>query len=416
MEMRTGKTLSTILAITRHRKPPILILAPCMALQNWRNAFIEQGYPEDQVVIADGSEKRRTSRLNSNPLVTICNYEMSMKYKLKARRSWKVIVFDETYRIANISNGITKYWIRGEIPEDQMRIGLSGEPAPETPLNFVSQYMIITGEFMKYTSYNDYLLDHYRMNQYTNKYELISKAHLKEVTSYIQSTAHCVTMAELGLGSEFLYNEYLFEQTAAQKKLWKKVENWLETIGKGIGMNDDAMLGMRARMQMISAGIDPEDHSIIDTSKIKFIVDAYKESPEPMVVFSHFKAPAFKAKEMFEEAGISCNIITGETKTTEEKERIKDDFLAGKFDIMIAQTRTTKMNYDFSRASKSWYLNNSYSQDDRSQSEKRITNLNKKEAVEIIDMCTIGTLDQKIAKRLREKKEISEDYIREAIF
>ncbi len=387
-----------------------------MAMKNWYNWLVAQGFKEDMISLVEGTtKKKREKELAKNKPIIICNYEMSISFKLKRLRKWKVILYDESYRLAHIDANVTQYWIRGHRDPEQIRIALTGEPAPENPLNFATQYFIVRGGFMGYDSYMMYYLDNWRRCDYSGKDIPLVPTHDSEIRDYVRETAYCRTMKSLGLGSEILYNEFFFDLNSKQKKLMEKVKE-LQDASKFIDgpvAENQYKLKARSMERLVSAGLDPDDHSIINRSKIDFIVDSYLEEPEPIVVLSFYKAPLFELQRTFESKGIKCGLIYGQIGTASEKETQVDKFKDAEYDVMLGQTRSVKMNYDFSRASKTYYLTNSYSQDDRSQSEKRTTNINKATPVEIIDLSYNDTLDHAVVDKLKKKKKISYSFIDE---
>jgi hypothetical protein len=69
------------------------------------------------------------------------------------------------------------------------------------------------------------------------------------------------------------------------------------------------------------------------------------------------------------------------------------------------------MGVDLSRACELLYVSNTWSGDDRIQSEERATNMNKSEPVQVTDMCIEGldfSIDYAIAVAVRGKKNFSE--------
>ena len=161
----------------------------------------------------------------------------------------------------------------------------------------------------------------------------------------------------------------------------------------------------------MAAGLDPETHEVINQDKLKYMLEAYLENPEPIVILSHYKAPLFKAQELFEKKGIKTGLVYGGTGTASQKEEVVNGFKNGDYPVFFGQTRSVKMNYDLSSASLTYYPNNSYSRDDRGQSEKRTTNVNKTIPIGIMDLCYRDTMDEKLVNTLRSKEKISYSFI-----
>lgn len=413
-EMRTGKTLGTILFMLKNRKSPILIISPCNALKNWHNWLVAQGFKEHLVSLAYGSKPKRIKELEKGNPILICNYEMSLTYKLKYRKKWEVIVFDESFVLSSINARVTQYWMRGERPKGQARVMITGDPAPEKPLNFATQYFVCWGSFMGYTSYNQYYIDNWYKCQYSGQQKPLSIVHEGKIREYVQETAHCVTMESLGLGSETLYNTHYFEMNAKQIAIMKKVDKLREAAKQFVGIDpteNPQLLKARAMERAVAGGIDPDTHVVINKAKQEHIIECFIETREPLVVFSTLLAPLFELVSMCEKKGIKIGLIYGSSGSPEEKEDVKDAFLRGELDIIAGQTDAVMMNYDFSISSKAFYLTNGYKRNPRSQSEKRITNVKKRLPVEINDMCYDGTLDEVVVNKLKTKGELSYSFI-----
>jgi len=339
---------------------------------------------------------------------------MSLRYKMKNLYPWRIIFFDESVILANISASVTQYWMRGERPDYQVRVGMTGEPAPEKCLQFATQYMIVFGEFMGYTSYMQYYQENWRTCDYTGKDVLIRPSHEAEIREYVQKTAHCVTMKSLGLGSEFLYNVAFFELNSTQKRLMREVKKLRDEGKKLIGVpfkQNPSKLKACSMERLISAGLHPKDHSLISRDKLNFLITCYKDSGEPMIILSHYKAPLFELERMLKKQGIPYGLVYGSSGTPSQKQALVDDFQDGLFNVFLGQTSSVKMNYDLSRSSITYYYSNSYKRDDRAQSEKRTTNLRKKIPVGIMDLCYRDTMDEPLVKKLRAKEKVSYSFI-----
>jgi hypothetical protein len=73
------------------------------------------------------------------------------------------------------------------------------------------------------------------------------------------------------------------------------------------------------------------------------------------------------------------------------------------------------MGLDFSRSNYLFYLSNSYSQDDRTQSEERGNHTKKTGILQIIDIVTRDSNERKLVALLTSKKKLSQSYIRETM-
>lgn len=416
MQMRTGKTLTTIRAIKKlnkdrvYRPYPVLIVCPKSVMETWRSELLGDGVPVDWIQVIDGPKIKRQSMLRHLKNFNICNYEMLEKYKV-LDQGFRFVVYDESVRIGNFSAKVTKYVTKKYTPDIRF-VALSGAPASESSLQLYPQYQAIQGHFMGYTHYGDYLNEHWRYIERSFTWKPRKKAHLEEIQKYNHKTGYCVTMADVGLGSEKLYTVRHIPINKEQERLLKltKELSFYRRDGKDIEFNP---LTRTTFEQLIAAGMDPYNgNQLISDEKIKDVLQYYKDNQEPLLVLSRFKSLIHHALDIFKSNGIKADFIDGDVEVP-DREKIRQRFQEGQLDIVIAQVKTVKMGLDFSRATTIFYLSNSFSQDDRAQSEERATHVKKTDPVQIIDSCTEGTMDGVVVDLLRQKKEVSTAYIQQ---
>jgi hypothetical protein len=87
-----------------------------------------------------------------------------------------------------------------------------------------------------------------------------------------------------------------------------------------------------------------------------------------------------------------------------ERERIRDLFQSGELTDVVAQVTTIKMGLDFSGLTAEVFLNNSFSQDDRTQAEDRGQHTLRNSPYGIIDICTAGFKCKQIANKMVKKQ------------
>lgn len=414
MQMRTGKTLTTIRSIQALLKRriylpfPVLIVCPKSVMETWRSELLGDGVPGDRIQIIDGPKVKRQGMLRHLKWFNVCNYEMLEPYDVLAE-DFRFIVYDESVRIGNYSSKVTKYVTR-RYDKTKRYLALSGAPASESSLQLFPQYMAIQGNFMGYSAYADYLEDHWRYIERSYTWKPRSKKHLEDVQKYNHDTGYCITMKDVGLGSEKLYSIRNIPANKKQLELLEltKTLSFYRRDGKDIEFNP---LTRTTFEQMIAAGMNPyEGNKLISDAKIKDVIQYYLDNKEPLLILSRFKSLIGETVKLFEKNKIRTRYIDGDVEVP-EREEIRAEFMNGDFDVVVAQVKTVKMGLDFSRATTIFYLSNSFSQDDRAQSEERATHVKKTDPVQIIDTCTEGTMDSMVVELLRNKQEVSTAYI-----
>jgi len=412
-KQRMGKCYTCIIAIKKLKEFPVLIICPKIVIKTWQTELTDERCKPSSIEIIDhASPKKNLEALHSKKPIVIANFEKVKNYDIMKIRKWRILIIDELHRLANVGSFVTRYFLRNRQPPYQRRWGLSGTPAPETAVNLVTEYIIIQGEFMGYKSYNKYLLENWTSNEFTGKWELNDKIHRDHIDHYVQRTACIATMADIGKGAQFRFTRRMVKLDRAQKTVLAKVKATREnskgrTFREG-GM-DPAILVARLHEKMVSAGIDPYEKKIISEVKIKECVDYWDWYREPLIVVSAFRNVDNPAEDIieltakrFREAGAKVGVIRGGVKFP-ERERIRNLFLAGKLDVIVAQTKSIEVGLDFSIADTLLVMSNLDSGGSREQLVERINHMNAKGIKEIIDIEAEGTNDMKVRKDLEKK-------------
>lgn len=429
MGMRTGKSLTLVDAIIRGGIFPHLVLCPVSVMATWENEFLEEGLrPSEIHLVREGD--RASQLVRPAPLVTVLNFETVRKSRaLRVREglpdalelpNWAGVTVDESYRIANPEATVTREILRSGRPPGQFRAILSGSPASESGLNLASQFLFLDGEFFGCTDMVEYLGKFCRPNPRNPRAWIpASRSHLGGIRAQVKRRAYCVSMADLDLGVSKVYQVWNIEPTAAQVEAL----NWCKLANTYPGKDEQGRpktcilepLVRSTFMSKASAGVHPITGEILSDAKARAVRDWMLEHPgEPVLVLSRFTAPIQSAVELLKAAGIRVASITGATPQP-ERERIRRAFQAGELDAVVGQVKAVKMGMDFSRADYLFYLSNSYSQDDRTQSEDRGNHTQKTGILQVVDLCTKGGNDRKLVSLLTTKKALSRSYIEETL-
>lgn len=413
MKPRTGKTKTACDWILQSNYSKILIVTKTTIMDVWEAELIDQYVPENQINVIRGSKDKREIALAKDVPINICNYEMLKSYKVFSAWDWECIIFDESTKIANHTSQVTQYCVRGVNKLRQQGYPpavacLSGNPAPETPMQYASQALIAHGVYFDEVSLDRYLAKHWKKNIISHKWEMNNPLHIGGIKAWIKVNCFVRTMEELGLGSEIFYSKRFFEMNKTQKQaigwsMGKRAK--LNEIGEKVG--DKVFVNY---MNQIGAGLCPETGTMINLSKIMFVARYFEEHREPLVVTSFFKKPLAAAAEIFQEMGIRVCLVTGDTKPKFVDARIRD-FQEGRIDIFLGQQNKIMMGVDLSRSSLMFNLSNALSGEVRDQLTKRCTNVNKKEPVEIVDLCFTDSMDSPIVSMLNNKGALSSSFL-----
>ena len=125
---------------------------------------------------------------------------------------------------------------------------------------------------------------------------------------------------------------------------------------------------------------------------------------EKAVILTHFTAEAAMLYDVLVEKGFSVNLQTGWKKVG-----TIESFKEGKEKIMVANTRVVSKGFNFqANCNHLYYYSNTFSLEDRQQSEARIYRLGQSKTCIYTDYCMKGTVDEDVFNRLKQKQATSD--------
>jgi superfamily II DNA or RNA helicase len=427
-EPRTGKTLMVIRAIKESNSYPALIVAPSSVMVSWHGGLIEDGVSEEDILILDSDIHKMDTFSMRNLLFdkydwVIVNYEkvepldilsfyqdISKVYDLPSY--WKAIVLDESYRIASFDSNISQHIIDNHIsniPEDQMRIIMTGTPISETALDAVQQYMFINGEFFGYT--NPFAYRNAKFNQYGYKWVSKSIIHDRKVKRFIKENSYQVRLRDLNLGGAIMNGLELLPLNDKQIMLNRWIAESNHYIHNDTKESMEMIEPVKAMFfHKVAAGIHPITNEVISIDKIKVIVDLIEDNKA--LILTRFTKPIPSMIEYLKSKKIKCDSISGaDNLESRHSKRLK--FQDGDTQVIVAQVNSVARGLDFSSADYIMYHNNSYSYEIRGQSELRAQNIKRSVPYSVIDICHSGSIDVSIRDTLTKKSENVNQYIKE---
>lgn len=239
---------------------------------------------------------------------------------------------------------------------------------------------------------------------------------LKELiapVSYIVRKKDCLDLPKK------IYEKTPVELSAEQKRIYKDLErDYFSNLDEST-LTVQNKISLVLRLSQITGGFFPVTEGenvtkpIKGNAKLEVLKRDLYETDEKLIIFCRFTAEidliTIELKKEFPERTIKK--YYGKT-TVEDRNQIKKDFAAGKIDILVANPTCAGVGLNLQRASLVYYYSNDYSLYYREQSEDRCHRIGTVNNVVYKDLVARGTVDEKVYKALREKKELLE-YFRE---
>src|SRR3990167_9240941 len=152
MEMRLGKSMVAI-RWAKAKAGRHLVVAPLSVLPSWVEELELEGVKPEDVSILHGWRPGKEIELKASWYLV--NYESLRARPEILRLGFTTAIFDESTKIRNPQAQISKI-LMNHTALPTRRALLSGLPAPESPLDYFSQFKILKGDFMGFHSYWDF--------------------------------------------------------------------------------------------------------------------------------------------------------------------------------------------------------------------------------------------------------------------
>jgi SNF2 family DNA or RNA helicase len=170
-------------------------------------------------------------------------------------------------------------------------------------------------------------------------------------------------------------------------------------------------LSMLSKLHQITCGhlIDNDGNShYIKNNRISALLELTQEIDNKCIVWACYRADLRSIAEKLREQHGTDMVVEywGDTDDKQRKENIQE-FMHGRPKFFVANPATAGFGLNLQVANTVIYYSNSYNLEHRLQSEDRCHRIGQKKNVHYIDITTLGTVDNKIIKSLKAKKDIA---------
>lgn len=406
MQMRMGKSLVATRWAQSKQPSRVLILAPTPAIPDWLNELKLEGVDP---ILLQGSTRERVSRARETDGWFITNPEGSW-IRLDEERwvsplltmKWDVLILDESTVMKNPTARITQVLLKKTF-NTRCKCILSGYPAPETPMNYFTQMVFLSGGYFLGCKNWWGFRQKYFINPFMHEW-YPKKGALADIKDGIQEFAFVMTRKQARIGSRKIYKRRIVKMNAAQKKMIKQIDDeFMVELASGKELLSKFVIVNFSWLARVAGGFDPEGN-VLNTAKAKEVLSLLKGdlTSEQIIIWFRFNDELKWMYEfLHEQHRFTCAKIMGPT-TLEERKEIQDEFRRGRIQVLLVQIRCNR-GVDYSAADTAIYYSNGFSGEDRVQSEDRIVHPKKDRPLLYIDIHTEASIDEYVAESLRDK-------------
>lgn len=420
-DMGVGKTKSAIDAMGILKMQRVLIVCPKSVITEWPRQFKihGSGYNIKPIPLQKGSVKKRLQAaidaIKAGPCALIINYEGLWRAPFGPwvlEQLWDMVVLDEIHKIKENRTKVGKFSNKLRDCATR-RIGLSGTPIPNTPLDLWSQCRFLDpGLFGE--SFVAFRSRYAILGGWEHK-QVVAFKHLDELNERFYSIAHRITKAEALDLPDTMDEERIVELGSCAARIYDEVESsFVARVEEGDITVTNALTEL-LRLQQITGGAAKFDDRAgtvtIDTAKADALSDILDGLPknEPVVVFCRFHHDLDVTHAVAEKLDRTCLELSGRIKQLEEWRET-----GGVFAVQIA---SGGLGVDLSQSCYCVYYSLGFSLAEYDQSRARLHRKGQTRAVTYYHLLAESdghrTIDHKVYKALSTKRKVVQEVLRE---
>jgi SNF2 family DNA or RNA helicase len=434
MEMGTGKTLTALALIARHKAKRTLIVCPKSVIPVWASEIAKHTEGLHCLPLGDGTVASRAEKLKqqydtpTKHLAVVVNYDIitlsAMKNALK--RSWDYIIWDECHKLKTPA-GKQSLFASQLMHRADRRLGLTGTPMPHSPLDIYAQFRAIQKGIYPRTNAQFKAL--YADMHKLFPSQVVSFRNLDDLWQKMDTvTFRCRAADVLTLPPATDTIRYC-ELSDAEATAYEELTAGLRTdIKEGTVTAANALVRLLRLQQITSGFLVPEDtiemtdlgpvarksppadightkRSLLRETLADIAPLVYGDEREPVVVFCRFKRDLQAVHEACEAEGLTCSELSGEVDE-------RADWVAGKTAVLAVQLQAGGLGIDLTRARYCIYYSNSFNMGDYLQTRARVHRPGQTRPVTYIHLLATGTIDTIMLRALQRREDVVESVLK----
>ena len=434
MDMGTGKSYVAINLMAELKCQRTLILAPLSIVDHvWPDQLRTHLIRLPQVVTlgdAIPSVKAKLQkaqqawrRNNAFPAVMIVNYESAWREPLASwltQQPWDLLVLDEIHRIKS-ARGQASRWVSRLSDRVNRRLGLTGTPMPNTPLDIYAQYRALNKRVYgtSYQAFRDRYAEiedtGFRQKTKDGREEPVKKIvgykNLDELNQKFYSIAFRVETKDVLDLPPTMKSYYPIALSPKALRIYLQMEKTLHAdLENGKIVTAQNALTRLLRLQQLTSGYAPDQQGTIvkvDDHKGQALEDIIHDlgPDEPLVVFARFRPDLDTIAQAAKRQDRPAYELSGETKQLSQWRENGG--------ILAVQIQAGGIGLDFTLARYCVYYSTGFSLGDYLQSMARLHRPGQAGPVQYIHLVATGTVDELVVKALDRKEDLIERVLRE---
>lgn len=370
MEMRTGKTPTSVVAVKDHNK--IIVSVPNGLQKSWQNAFKVFG-DREAIILKSGLPKKREELYaefkKADKMILIGTID-TLAIDAKANRikgNFDYLILDEAHFLRNNTQRTKGNLLLRK--KAKHALALTGTPSTNKAEDVIPLLLFLNrGSYTKWGLIEYFFVS--RKGRFAMQIDGIQTNKQEEWAQFLQRHSVSIKKEEvMPWIPEITHYNIDLEMGAKQRSIFNKMLNEFK-VENDSGRIDRVENVLSQMLRLGQIGLDPRilENDVIG-AKTKWIKDWVKEhKEEPTIIWStSAKYIDILAKELEE---YNPYILYGETKV-KDRQNIVDKFNDGKNNIIIANIRVASTGYTINRATTMIFMDRDWSAIENEQANAR---------------------------------------------
>lgn len=438
MEMGVGKSKVAIdVACWRYLEEQIknvLVVAPNSVLENWVDEWNKHATVSTKIFVAiGGSKSKRLEQLRLSMIsraddlsVGIINYEAlrSWKEDVKVffkqrvpvggdRLGWQQIIADESSKIKNPQSQQAKaMWQL--FKHTPYKMILTGTPVTQWPLDIFGQYRFLDDSIYGTRWFN--FKHRYAVFGGYGGYEVISYQHIEEFKRLLFSHAVRFTKDRCLDLPKKVYTTLRCDLSVEQVRLYKEMSTqMMAELNEMERVTAVIALTKILRLQQITGGFVKTEGGAIrhlqDNAKLKLLEDTLSDlvvNGHKVIIWCRFIAEIEAIIKLCTEKDYGAVALYGAVPAEDRQELVRSFQEDKGVSIFIGQPTTGGLGINLTAADRVIYYSNTWSLQDRLQSEDRAHRIGQVNSVTYLDLVCRRTIDETTVRTLLAKKDMAD--------
>ncbi len=328
-----------------------------------------------------------------------------------------LLVIDESTTIKNEGAKRTKNAIKLGKLAKYRRI-LTGEPIANSPLDIWAQAKFLNPELLGFPSYyafQAYYARSIRMQGNGRNFRKVTGyQRLKELEENIARWSFRVKKEECLDLPPKVYQQYTVELTSDQERLYNQLKHdSLAFLSLQTTVSVQLAITKLLRLHQLVCGHLTDDNGVvhsISNNRISALMNVLNETDGKVIIWATYRKDIEAIERAISKDYGPETLVTyyGDTRQGEREDAI-DSFQDKESEVrfFIGNPKSGGYGLTLTEATTVVYYSNNYELEVRLQSEDRAHRIGQTKSVNYVDLITPGTVDEKIIKALRSKKQIA---------